>query len=96
MKLEHQVLLLLLLLTLITPAVVPKRHTLFEMISWNNFVWLNMCQAVLNVKHFEGQWVWLSYNINFYKDGTPQAPTSVHPGPPHSVVWGATDHTVIL
>ena len=57
--------------TLITPAVVPKRHTLFEMIFWNNCAWLNMCRAVLNVEHFEGRWVWLSFNINFYKDGTP-------------------------
>ena len=37
-----------------------------------------MCGAVLNVGHFEGRWVWLSFNINFYKDGTPQASTSVH------------------
>ena len=34
--------------------------------------------AVLNVDHFEGRWVWLSFNINFYEDGTPQAPRSVH------------------
>ena len=34
-----------------------------------------MYQAVLNVEHFEGQWVLLSFNINVYKDGTPQAPT---------------------
>ena len=27
--------------TLITPAVVSKMHTLFEMIFWNNYAWLN-------------------------------------------------------
>ena len=65
---------------LITPAVVPKKHTLFEMIFWNNCAWLNtgMCCAVLNVEHFEGQFVWLSFNINFYKDGSPPAPPCVH------------------
>ena len=47
------------MLTLITPAVVPKRHTLFEMIFRNNCAWLNMCRAVLNVSHFQGRWVWL-------------------------------------
>ena len=31
-----------------------------------------------NVEHFEGRWVWLSFNINFYKDETPLAPPSVH------------------
>ena len=65
-------------LTLITPAVVPKRHTLFAMIFWNNCVCLNICPAVLNVEHFERRWVWLSFNNTFYKDGRPQAPTSVH------------------
>ena len=62
-------------LTLITPAVVPKRHTLFAMIFWNNCVCLNICPAVLNVEHFERRWVWLSFNNTFYKDGRPQAPT---------------------
>ena len=47
-------------------AVVPKRRTLFEMMFLNNCAWLNMCRAVLNYEHFEGQWVWLSFNINFY------------------------------
>ena len=42
-------------LTLITPAVVPKKHILFELIFWNNCAWLNMCR-----EHFEGRWVWLS------------------------------------
>ena len=65
-------------LTLFITAVVPKRHPLFEMIFWNNCVWLNMCRAVLNVEHFERWWVWLSFNTNFYKDGTPPVPTSVH------------------
>ena len=51
-------------LTLITLAVVPKRHTLFKVIVWKNCAWLNMCQAVLNVEHFEGEWVWLSFNIS--------------------------------
>ena len=67
-----------LVLTLITPAVVPKWCTLFEIIFWNNFAGLNMCCAPLNAAHFEGRWVWLSFNINFYKDGTPPAPPSVH------------------
>ena len=62
---------------LITPAVVPKRHTLFQMTFWNSYAGLNMCRAVLNVEHIEGRWGWLSFNINFYKDGTPQAPIQV-------------------
>ena len=69
--------------TLITPAVVPKRHTLFEMIFWNYCAELNMCWTVLNVDYFKGWWVWLSFKFltlisNFYKDGIHQAPTSVH------------------
>ena len=52
-------------LTLITPAVVPKRHTLFGFIFWNNCAWPNMCFALLNVAHFERQGVWLSFNIIF-------------------------------
>ena len=66
------------LLTLITPAVVPKWCTLFEIIFWNNFAGLNICCAPLNAAHFEGRWVWLSFNINFYKDWTPPASPSVH------------------
>ena len=66
------------LVPLITTAVVPERHTHFEMIFWSNCAWLNMCRAVLNLEHFEGPWVWLSFNIHFYKDGKSQAPTSVH------------------
>ena len=64
--------------TLISPAVVPKWITLFEIILWNNFAVLNMWCAPFNAAHFEGRWVWLSFNINFYKDGTPPAPPSVH------------------
>ena len=30
-----------------------------------------MCCAPLNAAHFEGRWVWLSFNINIYKDGMP-------------------------
>ena len=66
------------MLTLITPAVVTKWCTLFEIMVWNNFAGLNMCCALLNAAHFEGRWVWLSFNISFYKDGTPLAPPSVH------------------
>ena len=42
---------------IITPAVVPKRHTLFGIKFVNNCAWLNMCCAVLTVEHFEGQGV---------------------------------------
>ena len=60
------------------PGCGAKMHTLFGIIFWNNCAWLNMFCALLNAAHFEGQWVWLSFYISFYKDGTPQAPTSVH------------------
>ena len=59
--------------TLITPAVVPKWCPFFVIIFWNNFVGLNMCCAPLNAAHLEGSWVWQSFNIHFYKDGTPPA-----------------------
>ena len=54
-------------------------HTLFGIIFWNNCAWLNMFCALSNAAHFEGQWVWRSFYISFYNDGTPQAPRSVHP-----------------
>ena len=52
-------------------------HTLFGIIFWNNCAWLNMFCALLNAAHFEWQWVWLSFYISFYKDGTPCRPLQV-------------------
>ena len=53
-------------------------HTLFGIIFWNSCAWLNMFCALLNAARFEGQWVWLSFYISFYKDGTPPVPPCVH------------------
>ena len=59
------------------PSCCAKMNTLFGIIFWNNFAWLNMFCALLNAARFEGQWVWLSFYISFYKDGTPPAPPCV-------------------
>ena len=52
-------------LTLITPAVVQKWYTLFEIMFWNNFAWLNICCApYCRMLH---TWRGRSFDINFYK-----------------------------
>ena len=58
---------------------MPKWCTLFEIIFWNNFAGLNMCCAPLNAAHFEGQWVWLSFNINFFKGWNTPGPSKCAP-----------------
>ena len=70
---------LLFIKTLITPAVVSKWCTLLKIIFWNNFAGLNMCCALLNAAHFKGPGVWLSFNIDFYKDGKPPGPSKWAP-----------------
>ena len=60
------------------PGCCAKMHTLFGIIFWNNCAWLNMFCALLNAARFEGQWIWLSFYISFYKDGTPPGPPCVH------------------
>ena len=66
--------------TLITPAGVQIWCTLFTIIFWNNLAGLNSeyVQCTWNAAHLGGPEVWLSFNIYFYKDGTPPAPPSEH------------------
>ena len=75
------------LLTLITPAVVPKRHTLSEIIFWNNCAWLNMCRACWTLWGAMGLTVLKLISIRMEQPRPLQVCTNVCIIFAHTVAW---------